>query len=637
MRDTIKFVNKRIKFCRLLIADPRCPRRAKLLLGAAAAYAVSPIDLIPDFIPVLGHLDDVLILPLLLWLGLTMVPKELIRELREQVEYENAQAPDETVADSNVAMDNDNSSGNRLWFCGILLLIVYFTLFHLGATDFWGNIAESRRAQISREMLDPGANILVPTLNGEPILTKPPLFYWLQAASYRLTGVVDSASARLPSAIAAMMMLAAIFLVGKRVRDGVTGVLAIGMTAATVLYVNYSRSAEMDMVFSALITVSMAFLFVDMNVESGLEQKRWPIMGFWLFCGLAFMVKGPFALLFPLAAVAAFAGIAKEWRPLRRFLYIPGMVVFVMLIVPYYVYLLRYSDGAAQVIGRETLGRFADGAAHGEPFYYYLEKLMDFMPWLPLLPFALRYAWRKRRRDGLFIVCIIGASLLVASVVPSKKSVYMLPLYPWMALLCADWLVHLSSQSYRLQKYGVWYLKLLMVLAFVLGLAMVAISVWRNVEMLPLTAMIIVAGLPIVFIPGLLKRQTLVATSRNAIVVLLLTMCLAYHFFMPTLNDMHSVRKFALATSRMVDDNETVFMYRVENYALPYYSHRKFAYLTKGQTPPSDALVMVRREDLPHLLETGGELGVLLQNCLLVNVESLADKYDLLLVKTAMY
>jgi hypothetical protein len=87
----------------------------------------------------------------------------------------------------------------------------------------------------------------------------------------------------------------------------------------------------------------------------------------------------------------------------------------------------------------------------------------------------------------------------------------------------------------------------------------------------------------------------------------------------------------------MVDDNETVFMYRVENYALPYYSHRKFAYLTKGQTPPSDALVMVRREDLPHLLETGGELGVLLQNCLLVNVESLADKYDLLLVKTAMY
>jgi uncharacterized membrane protein YkvA (DUF1232 family) len=378
MRDTIKFVNKRIKFCRLLIADPRCPRRAKLLLGAAAAYAVSPIDLIPDFIPVLGHLDDVLILPLLLWLGLTMVPKELIRELREQVEYENAQAPDETVADSNVAMDNDNSSGNRLWFCGILLLIVYFTLFHLGATDFWGNIAESRRAQISREMLDPGANILVPTLNGEPILTKPPLFYWLQAASYRLTGVVDSASARLPSAIAAMMMLAAIFLVGKRVRDGVTGVLAIGMTAATVLYVNYSRSAEMDMVFSALITVSMAFLFVDMNVESGLEQKRWPIMGFWLFCGLAFMVKGPFALLFPLAAVAAFAGIAKEWRPLRRFLYIPGMVVFVMLIVPYYVYLLRYSDGAAQVIGRETLGRFADGAAHGEPFYILSGKINGF-------------------------------------------------------------------------------------------------------------------------------------------------------------------------------------------------------------------------------------------------------------------
>jgi 4-amino-4-deoxy-L-arabinose transferase-like glycosyltransferase len=517
------------------------------------------------------------------------------------------------------------------------LLIVYFTLFHLGATDFWGNIAESRRAQISREMLDPGASILVPTLNGEAILTKPPLFYWLQAASYRLTGVVDSASARLPSAIAAMTMLAAIFLVGKRVRDGVTGVLAIGMTAATVLYVNYSRSAEMDMVFSALITVSMAFLFVDMNVESGLEQKRWPIMGFWLFCGLAFMAKGPFALLFPLAAVAAFAGFAKEWRPLRRLLYIPGMVVFVLLIVPYYVYLLHYSDAAAQVIGRETVGRFADGAAHGEPFYYYLEKLMDFMPWLPLLPFALRYAWRKRRRDGLFIICIIGTSFLVASIAPSKKSVYMLPLYPWMALLCADWLVYLSSQSSRLQKDVVGYLKLLTALAFVMDLTMVAIAVWCNVELLPLTAMIIIAGLTIVFIPGLVKHRDAAATGRSAIVVLLLTVCLAYHYFLPTLNDMHSVRKFALATSRVVDENETVFMYRVENYALPFYSHRRFKYLAKDQTPPSAAFVVVRRGDLRYLLDTGGQLGVLLQNCLLVNIESLTDKYDLLLVKTAMF
>ena len=64
--------------------DPRTPLLAKLLAGAVAAYAFSPIDLIPDFIPVLGLLDDLLIVPLGVWLALKMVPHELIAEYRAE-------------------------------------------------------------------------------------------------------------------------------------------------------------------------------------------------------------------------------------------------------------------------------------------------------------------------------------------------------------------------------------------------------------------------------------------------------------------------------------------------------------------------------------------------------------------------
>jgi uncharacterized membrane protein YkvA (DUF1232 family) len=67
---------------RSVMADPRCPRAARWLLGAALAYAISPIDLIPDFIPVLGHLDDVVIIPLMVWLALRWIPKELVAEHR---------------------------------------------------------------------------------------------------------------------------------------------------------------------------------------------------------------------------------------------------------------------------------------------------------------------------------------------------------------------------------------------------------------------------------------------------------------------------------------------------------------------------------------------------------------------------
>lgn len=64
------------------MADARCPRMARWMLAAAVAYALSPIDLIPDFIPVLGQLDDLLILPLLVWLAIRMMPKSLIAEHR---------------------------------------------------------------------------------------------------------------------------------------------------------------------------------------------------------------------------------------------------------------------------------------------------------------------------------------------------------------------------------------------------------------------------------------------------------------------------------------------------------------------------------------------------------------------------
>lgn len=63
---------------------PRTPLIAKALAAAVAAYAFSPIDLIPDFIPVLGLLDDLVLVPLGIWLVLKMVPPEVIAECRQQ-------------------------------------------------------------------------------------------------------------------------------------------------------------------------------------------------------------------------------------------------------------------------------------------------------------------------------------------------------------------------------------------------------------------------------------------------------------------------------------------------------------------------------------------------------------------------
>ena len=64
--------------------DPRTPLSAKIFAGAVAAYALSPVDLIPDFIPILGYLDDLLIIPLGIILAVKLIPDHLMIEFRAQ-------------------------------------------------------------------------------------------------------------------------------------------------------------------------------------------------------------------------------------------------------------------------------------------------------------------------------------------------------------------------------------------------------------------------------------------------------------------------------------------------------------------------------------------------------------------------
>lgn len=73
---------RELQLYRNILADPRTPRLTKILLGSAVAYAVTPVDIIPDFIPVVGHLDDAIIVPALVYLALKTIPKPLLEEHR---------------------------------------------------------------------------------------------------------------------------------------------------------------------------------------------------------------------------------------------------------------------------------------------------------------------------------------------------------------------------------------------------------------------------------------------------------------------------------------------------------------------------------------------------------------------------
>lgn len=86
LKSFSKQLKQELAIYRLVLKHPKTPWLAKLLLGLAVAYLLLPFDLIPDFIPVLGQLDEIIIIPVLIYLALLFIPKTIIQDCRDQVQ-----------------------------------------------------------------------------------------------------------------------------------------------------------------------------------------------------------------------------------------------------------------------------------------------------------------------------------------------------------------------------------------------------------------------------------------------------------------------------------------------------------------------------------------------------------------------
>jgi len=88
MLDRLKSIGRRFKqelrVYQLVLQDPRTPKLAKWLLGLAVGYALLSFDLIPDFIPVLGHLDDMIVIPALVFLAVKLIPPSVVADCRNR-------------------------------------------------------------------------------------------------------------------------------------------------------------------------------------------------------------------------------------------------------------------------------------------------------------------------------------------------------------------------------------------------------------------------------------------------------------------------------------------------------------------------------------------------------------------------
>ena len=349
------------------------------------------------------------------------------------------------------------------YFWLLALLCVLSLLLFLGETHFHTR-GEPREAVVALSMLNQG-NWILPTNNGVEIAFKPPFFHWCIAAFSSLTGAVSEMTSRLPSALGLIAMVLCSFVFFAK-RRGVE----VSFVAALITLTNFEVhragvACRVDMVLTAMMVISLLQLYK----WGERELKGVP---FWavLTLSAAFLTKGPTGIVLPCVVPAVFLWIRgiNFFKIFYKFL----MVALLSCVLPCLWYWAAYQQGGERFLDlvlEENVYRFLGNmtyAAHVNPAYYNVVTVVaGYLPYtlLPLISlFFLKYKkcsirpgewWTRfvtyiRNMDDarLFSLLSIVIIFVFYCIPKSKRSVYLLPIYPFIAYFLAEFIFYLRRK-----------------------------------------------------------------------------------------------------------------------------------------------------------------------------------------------
>lgn len=332
---------------------------------------------------------------------------------------------------------------------GLLLVIAVIVLgAGLGLRDPWPP-DEPRFVLIARQMLETG-HWLFPHRGIELYSDKPPLFFWCLAAVSWLTGHWRGAFL-VPSLLAGLGTLALVYHVGRRLFDARTGLVAAIVLLAAPQFIQATRHAQIDPLEMFWITLANAGILLHT-----LRGPNWRM--YWLGCfaaGLGVITKGvgviALLMLLPYAwarwrgwdGVSAMHGRKAYWAGgALAFLAAIGLWLVPMLFAAWHSRTPEALAYVHDILFRQTVERYADSWAHARPFWFYLVVVLR--DWFPvgLLIFLALPRWREalRQRDARLLMLLAWCVLVVVffSVPQGKRSIYLLPVLPMMALALAS-------------------------------------------------------------------------------------------------------------------------------------------------------------------------------------------------------
>jgi 4-amino-4-deoxy-L-arabinose transferase-like glycosyltransferase len=467
----------------------------------------------------------------------------------------------------------------------LALFAAFITLYGLGSTSLHDN-DETRFGLLARGMVETG-DWVVPRWSHRPQGTKPPLFMWAIAGVSQMIGQWNSWSVRLPSALAGIGVVLLTYLLGRRFFPPPVPFLA-GLVAGTNLsFYSSARIAQTDMLLTFFILLA-ATLALEGHSRRGRERFFW-VIGAYVAAGLGILTKGPVGLLFPGMIVLSVLAVRKDWKKVPILAHVTGLAVALIIAGSWY-FLYQESSGEAasqQVLIRENLIRYFIGFDHIAPFYYYVYTFAaEFMPWSPIFALALGWAWIRRKAmtaDYGAVLLWFGTIFFFFSLSASKRSQYILPLYPAAALLTAAFLGAVMTPAgkglTRWRTAGVWTFRILAVAA--VGVAVgggILTSIMFRVYLIPAIAASIIL---LVFGVWMLRETYRTTLSRVILVIpmgFLVTHLFVQPLVAPHLERRKSPRPYAQEVSNLVGGHHLV-AYNYSRPSLDFYASAR-----KGET-----------------------------------------------------
>jgi 4-amino-4-deoxy-L-arabinose transferase-like glycosyltransferase len=336
------------------------------------------------------------------------------------------------------------SKSNRLKYLLILALLSCF-IFLLGNNLLnLTNPDEVFYAQTAKEMIHHNT-WMTPYMFGRPQFEKPILLYWLLRIGFILFGVSAFGARFFPALFGALGVIAVYLLAAAGFKDEKKAFLCGLVTLSCGLWIGLSKTVFTDMIFSALILFSLASFYWG-YAQAG--RKRAGMLLFFAFAGLAVLAKGPLGIMITLLTVIMFLLFTKNLKYLLCAEFFLGLFICAVISVPWYALMIKkygaafnreffYNDHYRRVIT-------AEHRSNDTWYFYPLSMIGAMFPWSLYTLASLGYLFKKIIRGAapfyVFLACWIAATLLIFQPAHSKLVSYILPLFPALTVITADFI-----------------------------------------------------------------------------------------------------------------------------------------------------------------------------------------------------